>query len=197
MAGIIRFIRCLDCRPVSFLPFPGHLDHLRAVQLHLDQLSFGGVIRNVDRAPDSCGCGVGGNGSSGIPRGVLHHAGNSQAFGQGEENAGSPVLEGPRGLKKLELEGQVRPFVGSTDNWSPALAQRDGLDFFREPEPFAVPPDGMVAPFQVFLGEESRMFYLEEAAAGAPESFFTDWKKPLAGKTGILHTPDYRGLFQG
>jgi hypothetical protein len=55
----------------------------------------------------------------------------------------------------------------------------------------------MVAPFQVFLGEKSGIFYPEEAAAGASESFFTDRKKPLAGRTGIFHTPDYRGLFQG
>jgi len=55
----------------------------------------------------------------------------------------------------------------------------------------------MVAPFEVLLGEESRIFYPEEAVAGAPESFFTDCKKPLAGRTGIFHTPDYRGLFQG
>jgi hypothetical protein len=55
----------------------------------------------------------------------------------------------------------------------------------------------MVAPFQVFLGENSRTFYPEEGTAGASESLFTDGKRPLAGRAGIFHTPDYRGLFQG
>jgi hypothetical protein len=55
----------------------------------------------------------------------------------------------------------------------------------------------MFSPFQVFLGENSRTFYPEEGAAGASESFFTDGKGPLAGRAGILHTPDYRGLLQG
>jgi hypothetical protein len=55
----------------------------------------------------------------------------------------------------------------------------------------------MVAPFQVFLGEELETFHPQKPAAGASESFFRDGEKLLAGRAKIFHTLDYRGLFQG